>query len=462
MKSPAYVEHAPKSLKKLMENDEGVKEFVRQLSLAEKNNVCSENKSRSLASPTIVPKHTWLNENRSTTDGVVTITSEGLEHISNHKYKSGDYTHLDELCNPMWTYLTNLLPLWLAPNMVTTMGGLQCALSYTILCYYSPNFDKVVPDWTLVVSALCTSGYYTFDCMDGKQSRRTGTSSPLGQLFDHGFDCICLLSHIAVFSGYVMIGASPWYLILQTTLQLSFFCAQWEEYYTHVLPHACGKWLGVTEVNYGIAMLAFINAFVDREAFWKQNVASILPSSFSSPLIDSIVQKHDFLQDLEVRYAAVLLSVSILVFLIFLSTIRVYHHVQSFPQFLSALTKFISPLILTITILTLPSYYIQHHTREISISVGLAFSFITNKMIVYSMAKMAFASIQVHVVFPWMCFCIWVHYDTNLTHVGGMLCLRAMCIWYVFVLLCWCKGTIDAICKKLDIFCFTIKKKKKE
>jgi len=26
------------------------------------------------------------------------------------------------------------------------------------------------------------------DAVDGKQARRTGTSSPLGQLFDHGCD----------------------------------------------------------------------------------------------------------------------------------------------------------------------------------------------------------------------------------------------------------------------------------
>ena len=158
----------------------------------------TKKKDRSLASPSIVPKHSWLSENLSSDS---TLTPDGLENIAEYRYKSGQYTHLDELCNPIWTYLTNLLPLWLAPNMVTTFGGLHCALSYCILWYYSPNFDRVVPDWTLIVCAACTVGYYTLDCMDGKQSRRTGTSSPLGQLFDHGFDCICLLSHCAGASG---------------------------------------------------------------------------------------------------------------------------------------------------------------------------------------------------------------------------------------------------------------------
>jgi hypothetical protein len=31
--------------------------------------------------------------------------------------------------------------------------------------------------------------YQTLDALDGKQARRTKTSSPLGELFDHGKQC---------------------------------------------------------------------------------------------------------------------------------------------------------------------------------------------------------------------------------------------------------------------------------
>lgn len=31
------------------------------------------------------------------------------------------------------------------------------------------------------------------DSIDGKQARRTGTSSPLGELFDHGCDAINMM-----------------------------------------------------------------------------------------------------------------------------------------------------------------------------------------------------------------------------------------------------------------------------
>jgi len=32
--------------------------------------------------------------------------------------------------------------------------------------------------------------YQSLDAIDGKQARRTGTSNPLGELFDHGCDSI--------------------------------------------------------------------------------------------------------------------------------------------------------------------------------------------------------------------------------------------------------------------------------
>lgn len=110
------------------------------------------------------------------------LSSSGLHFIANHQYRPSEYTHLDNLLNPMWNYLTECLPLWLAPNMVTTLGGLHCGLAYAILWHYCPDFDNTPPNWVIMLAAYCSFAYYTLDCMDGKQARRTGSSSPLGQL----------------------------------------------------------------------------------------------------------------------------------------------------------------------------------------------------------------------------------------------------------------------------------------
>ena len=42
---------------------------------------------------------------------------------------------------------------------------------------------------------LCGLGLFTYqalDAIDGKQARRTDSSSPLGELFDHGCDCLSI------------------------------------------------------------------------------------------------------------------------------------------------------------------------------------------------------------------------------------------------------------------------------
>lgn len=110
------------------------------------------------------------------------LTQSGLHFIANHQYRPSEYTYLDNRLNPFWTYLTECLPLWLAPNMVTTLGGVHCGVAYGILWYYCPDFDTTPPSWVIMLAAYCSFAYYTLDCMDGKQARRTGSSSPLGQL----------------------------------------------------------------------------------------------------------------------------------------------------------------------------------------------------------------------------------------------------------------------------------------
>ena len=44
--------------------------------------------------------------------------------------------------------------------------------------------------WTLLLFGTCIFVYQTLDNIDGKQARRTGTSSPLGMLMDHGCDAL--------------------------------------------------------------------------------------------------------------------------------------------------------------------------------------------------------------------------------------------------------------------------------
>jgi hypothetical protein len=157
----------------------------------------------------------WVFEDPRSTRYCV-LTSRGVENIANHKYAPGHYTHLDNLMNPIWVFLTErLIPLWMAPNMVTSLGGLHCVLSYFVVRYFSRDYDEPVPDWVILLCAYCSFSCYTLDCMDGKQARRTHQSSPLGQLFDHGKFTQVLF--------YLIIFLQPFVLPCASILVESFF-----------------------------------------------------------------------------------------------------------------------------------------------------------------------------------------------------------------------------------------------
>jgi phosphatidylglycerophosphate synthase len=86
-------------------------------------------------------------------------------------------------------------------------------------------------------SAFAVFFYSTLDNMDGKQARRTGSSSPLGLLFDHGCDAVNA-GLIGFLSLALHLGSGPhtW-----TTLALwiiptsAFFVNTWEEFHTGTL-----------------------------------------------------------------------------------------------------------------------------------------------------------------------------------------------------------------------------------
>jgi len=389
------------------------------------------------------------------------LTPSGLHFIANHQYRSGEYTHLDNLLNPFWTYLTECLPLWLAPNMVTTLGGLHCALAYGTLWYYSPDFEGNPPDWVVRLASYCTFAYYTLDCMDGKQARRTGSSSPLGQLFDHGFDCICTLHFISTFSSYLEIGGTHWYMMLQTSLQFAFFMAQWEEFHTHVLPHNSGKWLGVTEVNYASAVGAFAVSLIDRPAFWQKSMEKTV-----APLgLDSVLPT--LVKDMELRHFSLSIWAILSLILMALSLKRVLFHPRicgdgdmdaSEIRYnrINAVSKLASPFLLCVAAFIVPSELIR--TRYLSVSFGLVTSLLTKKMIVFSMAKMPYSIIQTD-IFPFIIATIWIRYDTRLTKMGGDFVLGTLSIWYAYRLLRWVNVSINQICAKLGIYCFRLKKR---
>mmetsp|Transcript_28400 Transcript_28400/g.83530 ORF Transcript_28400/g.83530 Transcript_28400/m.83530 type:complete len:86 (-) Transcript_28400:256-513(-) len=73
--------------------------------------------------------------------------------------------------------------------------------------------------------------------------------------------------------------------------------------------------------------------------------------------------------------------------------------------------------------------YLRMSARSISAVQGLVFSIVTKKIIVYSMARMTYSSIQPNTL-PFVSTCLWIRYDENLAENGDAMLMWFLCAGY--------------------------------
>jgi ethanolaminephosphotransferase len=95
--------------------------------------------------------------------------------------------------------------------------------------------EEAGPSWMYFSFAIGLWLYSTFDNVDGKQARRTGSSSPLGELFDHGCDAINCSFAAVLQATAVGLGHSKASVMLYGIAMLGFYLSTAEEYHTGVL-----------------------------------------------------------------------------------------------------------------------------------------------------------------------------------------------------------------------------------
>ncbi|XP_078053499.1 choline/ethanolaminephosphotransferase 1 bbc isoform X7 [Augochlora pura] len=182
-----------------------------------------------------------------------------LKRLSEHKYSCTTNSLLDGLLQPWWNWLVSKVPLWLAPNLITILGLIVNIVTTLILVYYSPDARTEAPRWACFLCALGLFIYQSLDAIDGKQARRTGTSTPLGELFDHGCDSISTVFVALSACIAVQLGYYPTWMFFQCFCAMTlFYCAHWQTYVSGSLRF--GK-IDVTEAQFTIITIHLISAF---------------------------------------------------------------------------------------------------------------------------------------------------------------------------------------------------------
>ena len=170
----------------------------------------------------------------------VKLSQENKTALDNYKYQGGDngisyiYIH-----SPIAQFIASLLPMNLAPNLVTLAGNSLIVLTHIMTyAWYGGAFSGPVDDWAPLLIGVLHMAYITLDNVDGKQARRTGTSSPLGQLFDHGCDALTFSFMVLTMSRYFQLGTGWLTYVFITMSPSGYFVFNFKEYYLgeYVLP----------------------------------------------------------------------------------------------------------------------------------------------------------------------------------------------------------------------------------
>jgi ethanolaminephosphotransferase len=234
-------------------------------------------------------------------NGFYYLNASAREALPHYQYKGTDNSLLYKyVLSPLaGVCVEHLTPKTIAPNTITLIGLVFMVASYSLFWYYVPSLDisssseqaededdNVVPRWIFLVHGLCMLIYQTLDNMDGKQARRTGSSSPLGLLFDHGCDAINSVFGSA--NWIIGMGLCPskelfWVWSVVMGPYAMFYTSTWEEYYTGelILPIINGPNEGLV----GGAMLSFTSWWVGWEWWSSTTGYDMLASSIIfSPL----------------------------------------------------------------------------------------------------------------------------------------------------------------------------------
>ncbi|KAK4763738.1 hypothetical protein SAY87_013176 [Trapa incisa] len=212
------------------------------------------------------------------------IGAHGIATLHRYKYSGVDNSLLAKyVFQPFWARCVNFFPLWMPPNGITLTGFMFLVTSALIGYIYSPHLDSPPPRWVHLAHGLLLFLYQTFDAVDGKQARRTSSSSPLGELFDHGCDALACTCEALAFGSTAMCGrATFWFWVISA---VTFYGATWEHYFTNslILPTVNGPTEGLMIIYTG----HFFTFFVGAE-WWAQSFGQSIPLLSWVPLLNEV------------------------------------------------------------------------------------------------------------------------------------------------------------------------------
>ncbi|CAK9157350.1 unnamed protein product [Ilex paraguariensis] len=384
------------------------------------------------------------------------IGAHGVAALHRYKYSGVDHSYVAKyVLQPFWSRCVNFFPLWIPPNMITLTGFMFLVASALLGYIYSPRLDSAPPRWVHIAHGLLLFLYQTFDAVDGKQARRTNSSSPLGELFDHGCDALACTFESLAFGSTAMCGTSTfWFWVISA---VPFYFATWEHYFTNtlILPAVNGP----TEGLMLIYLCHFFTAIVGAE-WWAQQFGKSVPFLSWVPFINEIpiygvvlllmitfaviptvsCNVHNVYKVVQARKGSMLLALAMLVpFVVLMGGVLVWDYLS-------------------------PNDLMGNYPHFIIVGTGLAFGFLVGRMILAHLCDEP-KGLKTHMCMSlfYLPFAIantltaWL--DEGIPLVDESWVLLGYCVYTAALYLHFATSVIHEITTALGIYCFRITRK---
>eukprot|EP00727_Mastigamoeba_balamuthi_P013303 m51a1_g8596 hypothetical protein (376) ;mRNA; r:139708-141583 len=166
------------------------------------------------------------------------LDEEARKGAVEHKYHAEDHSLLSKyVMQHYWEALAKLLPRWLAPNVITSIGFAFALWSYHLSVVHMPFFryGANTPGWVFAAMAFGIFMYQTMDALDGKQARQTRSGSTFGELYDHAVDAVVNVAINLTLAASIHTGLGWGSYLAVVGACLVFYFTSWAETYTYTL-----------------------------------------------------------------------------------------------------------------------------------------------------------------------------------------------------------------------------------
>jgi len=175
-----------------------------------------------------------------------------------------------------WNYCASLVPDWISANIVTVGAAAPLVLCWVFSIFYAiqPGYEGL-PSWLMALAGLAVFFFQTMDAVDGKHSRRLGTSSCLGDFLDHVMDSVSIMTSTYVIVRSLAIGSISYEYFCLLDASLSFVVVHWES--AKILVMKLDNGSSITECQISFSFILLLTA-VTGKGIWQFAPISAFPS----------------------------------------------------------------------------------------------------------------------------------------------------------------------------------------